>query len=307
MLVPYHWRFRNGMQPSVDRFSSPLPRSVSGIHRPDDGFHSAFNFIQISSVITLFLIHKDGVSPMNVLLSFCILVPLLLTVTNYILVFFYCTVILSDWICLDYSYFRWQKYIHIIVLIYAHYRLVVEVTLLLPRWSTSDSPCSVTRNITTQRTWRFIAYLDGLWPILTTSLMQFSWKSERVNPFAPKGDQIYPGAALPEILHHTVRKTWLSLLTHERWLYSTIPIPSTSHLYISLFGRMYFLNLGVKGLTTATIYGITQDCFELNGGPCWVSITFISHSGEHKVHALYCMGNLEFVTKSLVYTVTRQN
>ena len=88
-------RFRNGMQPSVDRFSSPLPRSVSGIHRPDDGFHSAFNFIQISSVITLFLIHKDGVSPMNVLLSFCILVSLLLTVTNYILVFFllHCNVI----------------------------------------------------------------------------------------------------------------------------------------------------------------------------------------------------------------------
>ena len=51
-------------------------------------------------------------------------------------------------------------------------------------------------------------------------------------------------AASPEISY-----TWLSIAySDERWLYYQFSLP---HIYISLstFGTMYFLNLGVKGLT----------------------------------------------------------
>ena len=65
------------------------------------------------------------------------------------------------------------------------------------------------------------------------------------HPFTPKSDQfqISP-AALPEILHHTVWRTWLFITYSDgRWLYYQF---SLLHLYIislSKVGRMYFLNL----------------------------------------------------------------
>ena len=66
---------------------------------------------------------------------------------------------------------------------------------------------------------------------------------------APKSDhfQIYP-AVSPEILHYTVWRTWLFIAySDERWLCYQVSLP---HLYIYPLwvGRLYFLNLGVKGL-----------------------------------------------------------
>ena len=61
-----------------------------------------------------------------------------------------------------------------------------------------------------------------------------------VKPFTPNSDQfkICP-AASPEILHHTVWRTWLLIpYSNERWLH---------YQYYSQCLRMYFLNLGVKG------------------------------------------------------------
>ena len=71
----------------------------------------------------------------------------------------------------------------------------------------------------------------------------------RFNPFIPKSDQfqISP-AASPEILHHTVWRICLFIAySDERWSYYQF---SLTRSYISLknVGRMYFLNLGMKGL-----------------------------------------------------------
>ena len=52
-----------------------------------------------------------------------------------------------------------------------------------------------------------------------------SWAAVTINPFTPKSDQfqISP-AALPEILHHTVWRTWLFIAySDKRWLYSLPP------------------------------------------------------------------------------------
>ena len=71
-----------------------------------------------------------------------------------------------------------------------------------------------------------------------------------INPFTPKSDHLQNSpAASAEILHHTVWRTWLFIAdSDERWLYYQFSLP---HLHINFkrFGRMYFLNLGVKGLT----------------------------------------------------------
>ena len=69
-----------------------------------------------------------------------------------------------------------------------------------------------------------------------------------VNPFTPKSyhSQMSP-AASPEILHHTVWRTWfLIAYSNERRLYYQFALP---HLYIFSLkvGRMYFLRLGVEG------------------------------------------------------------
>ena len=102
---------------------------------------------------------------------------------------------------------------------------------------------------TVWRTWLFIAYSDWkmiLVPVLTTSLIHFSWKgwenvlfelgSERVNPFTPKSDQfqIFP-AASPEILHHTVWRNWLFIAySDESWLYYQFSL----HRYFFSLGRL---------------------------------------------------------------------
>ena len=69
------------------------------------------------------------------------------------------------------------------------------------------------------------------------------------NPFTPKSGQFQNSpAASPEIWRHTVWRTWLFMAySDERWLYYQFSQP---HIYISLIrvGRMYFLNLGVRGL-----------------------------------------------------------
>ena len=70
----------------------------------------------------------------------------------------------------------------------------------------------------------------------------------KFNPFTPKSDQLQiPPAASPEISCQTAWITWF-FIAHsvERWLYYQF---SLSLIDFSLkVGRMYVLNLGVKGL-----------------------------------------------------------
>ena len=68
--------------------------------------------------------------------------------------------------------------------------------------------------------------------------------NQMVNPLTPKSDQrqTFP-AASPEILRHTVGRSWLGL----KYGYATqffLPHPYISPQKV---GRMYFLGLGVKG------------------------------------------------------------
>ena len=71
-----------------------------------------------------------------------------------------------------------------------------------------------------------------------------------VNPFTPKSDQfqISP-AASPEILQHTVWRTWRFIAYPDgKWLYYKILTASLINFSIKV-GRMHYLNLGVKGLS----------------------------------------------------------
>ena len=77
------------------------------------------------------------------------------------------------------------------------------------------------------------------WPIFEVSCVIISGDPFFISPFTPKSDQfqISP-AASPEILHHTVWRTWLSIAySDERWLiycqYSLQP-----HLYCTLLWRL---------------------------------------------------------------------
>ena len=115
---------------------------------------------------------------------------------------------------------------------------------------------------TVWRTWLFIACSEQTWKARNVTYRFLSdnqafhctrWRSppSSLKPPTPKSDQfqISP-AASPEILYHTVWRTWLFMAYAERWLYYQF---SLHHLYISLqtVGRMYFLNslgVGVKGL-----------------------------------------------------------
>ena len=88
--------------------------------------------------------------------------------------------------------------------------------------------------------------LQGLWGMHVEEFMGI-WVFK---PFTPKSDQcpISP-AASREILHYTVWRTWLFIAySDERWLYYQFSLP---YLYISIgeVRRMYFWNLGVKGLS----------------------------------------------------------
>ena len=81
---------------------------------------------------------------------------------------------------------------------------------------------------TVRRTWLFIAYSDERWLYNRLSLHHLYIL---FNPFTPESDQcqISPPAP-PEILHHTVRRTWLFIAySDERWLYNRL---SLHHLYI---------------------------------------------------------------------------
>ena len=66
--------------------------------------------------------------------------------------------------------------------------------------------------------------------------------------------QISP-AASPKIWHHTVWRTWLSIAySDERWFYYQFSLIHT--FLFRKVGRMYFLNLGVKGLGTSNMTGV---------------------------------------------------
>ena len=72
-------------------------------------------------------------------------------------------------------------------------------------------------------------------------------------PFTPKRDQFQTSpAASPEILHQTVWRTWLFVdYPDERWLlYTTNSHNLTRTFLLKMLGRVYFLNLGVKGLSS---------------------------------------------------------
>ena len=76
------------------------------------------------------------------------------------------------------------------------------------------------------------------------------------NPFTPESDQrpTIP-AASPELLHHTVWRTWLFIAySDKRWLYYKFSLP---HFFIFSLkvGRMYFLNSGVKRLIAIACVG----------------------------------------------------
>ena len=72
-----------------------------------------------------------------------------------------------------------------------------------------------------------------LWSGCRGHLKSINFRSERVTPFTPKGDQcqISP-AASTGILHHTVWRTWLFIAYEvDKWLYYQF---SLHHSYVSL-------------------------------------------------------------------------
>ena len=79
------------------------------------------------------------------------------------------------------------------------------------------------------------------------------------HPFTPKSDQcLISPVASPEIWHRTVWRTWLFIAySGERYLY--IPLPYL-YIYLQKVGKMYFLNLGVKGLIVRLFGMPTQGC-----------------------------------------------
>ena len=91
--------------------------------------------------------------------------------------------------------------------------------------------------------------MDGICPatwIAKPLRCTLQWENKFCcDPFTTKSDQCQISPAfLPEIVHHTVWRTWLFIAySDERWLCYQISLP---HSYISLwkFGRMYFFKLG---------------------------------------------------------------
>ena len=86
--------------------------------------------------------------------------------------------------------------------------------------------------------------------------------SERINIFTPRSDQLQISpAASSEIEHHTV---WRNLAFDSLliWKVIILPILTISLIYNSLsnVGRVYFLNLGVKGLNSRQKNGLVEVC-----------------------------------------------
>ena len=63
-----------------------------------------------------------------------------------------------------------------------------------------------------------------------TPLSRGEHSAGSINPFTPKSDQFQiPPATSPEILHHTVWRTWLFIAySDERWLYYQFSLPHFS-------------------------------------------------------------------------------
>ena len=76
-----------------------------------------------------------------------------------------------------------------------------------------------------------------------------SWFCLDINPPTPKSDQfqISP-AASPEILSHSMKKLAFQNLPRRKMIMPPYPHYLIYTLIFRKVGRMYFLNLGVKGL-----------------------------------------------------------
>ena len=77
--------------------------------------------------------------------------------------------------------------------------------------------------------------------------------SERVNPFTPKSAQLQISpAASPEILHHTVWRTWLFIAySDERWLYYQFSLHNLYVSFIEGWENLLF-ELGSEGLKSSS-------------------------------------------------------
>ena len=100
----------------------------------------------------------------------------------------------------------------------------------------------------------------------------------------PKCDLLQtPPAASPELLHHTVWRTWLFIaFSDERLSYYQFSLP---HLYIALqiIGRVYFLSSGVKGLKWYELVGMTSVCLLLTWQLQWGKGWWLLHNKDRKV------------------------
>ena len=117
------------------------------------------------------------------------------------------------------------------------------------------------------------------------------WLDRIFNPFTPESDQcqISPPAP-PEILHHTVRRTWLFIAyADEKWLYYKFSLRHSYNRFWKV-GRIHFLSSGVKGLRHSLWMGSGP-------GPLTLvtTLTKTSAKGNHVLVenslALYMQGN----------------
>ena len=99
------------------------------------------------------------------------------------------------------------------------YTLVSTVSELYP-FTPKSNQCQISPTAspeiwhhTVWRMWLFIAFWDKRWLLLPKGRFASTYATSRmIEPFTPKSDQcqISPTGS-PEILHHTVRRTWLFL------------------------------------------------------------------------------------------------
>ena len=92
-----------------------------------------------------------------------------------------------------------------------------------------------------------------IWAAVLEERSCLNFLYETLNPFSSKSDQISP-AASSEILHHAIWRTW-PFIAPLIWKWIILPIHIPQLIRFSLeVGRMYFLNLGVKGLKHETLW-----------------------------------------------------